>query len=211
MKKVLLSYDKRNHELVLARVNSDVKTLNSLMETIRTESDRIEITKENIQSLIKDPKGFIFDLVVQKDKLNFNGLPISRKKAMDMIDFPEEFSQIISECEKVKVQLSNNTYKIQDYNISRVSIDDLSLQDFELSLTEDYTESLKGEFCRYTSNEKQNIALEQIKMISSSLDELVKIGFITERKLENAELSDLGFKFYDSKKKIDLDQVLRVR
>lgn len=211
MKKILLSYDKRNHDAVLARVNSDVKTLNALVETIRTESDRIEITKENIQSLIKDPKGFIFDLVVEKDKLNFNGLPISRKKAMEMIDFPAEYSIIISECEKVKSQLSNNTYKIQDYNITRISIEDLSLLDFELSLTENYTESLKAEFCTYTSNEKQNTALEQIKIINSSLDELVKIGFIAERRLENAELSDLGFKFYDSKKKIDLQQVLRLR
>ena len=211
MKKVLLKYNETKHNDTVRMVKNDVKTLNNLIETIKTESDRIAINKENIKSLINYPKGFIFDLVVEKDKLNFNGLPISRKKAMEMIDFPSEFAVIISECEKVKNQFSNKTYSIGEYVVNRVSIDDLNLTEDGLIFNDDYLQDLKDEFSVYTSNEKQNTAIEHITLISNSLDELVKIGFLQSNRLENLELSEIGFKFYDSQKRLDLEQVKRLR
>lgn len=211
MKKVLLSYNEAKHTDAVRMVNNDVKTLNNLIETIKTQSERIVINKENIKSLINDSKGFIFDLVVEKDKLNFNGLPISRKKALEMIDFPVEFSLIITECEKVKNQFSNKNYTIGGYVINRVSIDDLTLNDSGFVCDEDYLKDLKDEFSVYTLNEKQNTAIEHITLISNSLDELVKIGFISKFGLENIELRDIGFKFYDREKRLDLEQVKILR
>jgi hypothetical protein len=211
MKKVLLSYNERKHTDAVRMVNNDLKTLNNLIEIIKTESKRIAINKENIKSLINDPKGFIFDLVVEKDKLNFNGLPISRKKAMEMIDFPSDFAVIISECEKVKNQFSNKYYTIGEYEIERVSIDDLTLTEEGLVFNDDYLQDLKDEFSIYTSNETQNTAIEHVTLISNSLDELVIIGFINAHRLEEIQLNEIGFKFYGGEKKLDLEQVKRLR
>ena len=211
MKKILLSYDEKNHQTALRLIKSDVTVLNSLVTTITDNTDKIEITKANIENLINDPKGFIFDMIVDKSSMNFNGVPISRKKAMELVEFPKEFEAVINKAESVKETLKGTSYKIDDSFIDKIKISDLDLVSNVLKLRESYLEGIKNDFSTYTRNENQNKAIECITNIFNSINDLKGMKFISSTSIENNGLEDLGLKFYGGELKLDLEQVKRLR
>jgi hypothetical protein len=211
MKKVLLSYDKRNHETALKMIESDVSILNSLVTTIKENTNKIKITKENIESLIKDPKGFVFDMIVDKSSMNFNGVPISRKKALELVEFPEEFEAIIIKAESAKESLKGSTYTISNGEVDKIAINQLELIENTFILTAEYLNKVQNEFSTYTRNEAQNKAIECIENIFKSINELKDLKFIRPSDIENEGLESLGFRFTGGELLLDLEQVKRLR
>lgn len=211
MKKVLLTYAKRQHESALKEINQEFQKLKSFVETVKTETNKIDITKENLEKLIKDPKGYIFDLIVDKENLNFNGLPISRKKAIEMIDFDTDFQCIINEAKNIeKFHLSFDVW-IDDYKYKKLSFDDIILEDGDIKISEQYLSEVKDSFSVYTVNELQNSYLASLESIKTSIDKLLNDKFLSKLSLENHGLEALGFKFFAGDLIIDKDKVKRIR
>lgn len=212
MNRILLSHDKKGFEKALRLINADLSAFNSLVKVIRENTDKVEISKNNVSALVEDPKGFLFDLVVAGKSLNFNGLPISRKKAIDLVDFPKEFNAVIAACVSFKQAFANTVHKIDNtMDIDRLSLKDIDLINGEFKCTDEYLNSLKEEFSTYTRNENQNKAFQFISQLNESIEGLVKVGFIRKTTLEDLKLRDMGFKFYDSEISIDYEQIRRVR
>lgn len=213
MERILLSHDKRGFDKALKLINADLAIYNNLVEVINENTDKFAVNKENIQTLLADPKGFLFDLIVDKSHMSFNGLPINKRKAIELIDFPKELNIIISEFQSAKTELSKVGHEINsDVIIDRLSLANIEIVADRFVLTTAYLSELESEFSSYTRNENQNEAFKLMQQFDNIIDRLLKIGIIKPgQDLEDMKLKDLGFSFYDRKRSIDLSQIRRVR
>lgn len=213
MERILLSHDKRGFDKALKSINADLAIYNNLVEVINENTDKFAVSKENIQTLLADPKGFLFDLIVDKSHMSFNGLPINKKKAIELIDFPKELNIIISEFQSAKTELSKAGHEItSDITIDRLSLANIELVGDRFVFTPKYVSEIEEEFSSYTRNENQNEAFKLMQQFDTIIDRLLKIGIIKPgQDLEELKLRDLGFNFYDRKRIIDLSQIRRVR
>ncbi len=213
MEKILLSFDNRGFDKALRSIKADLEIYNNLINVIVENTDKIAVNIENIEKVLNDPKEFLFDLIVDNVQMSFNGLPINKKKAIDLVDFPEEFNKVISTSLNAKNLLIKDFHQIDsDTQIDRLKLQNVVIKNNVAECTEPFLNDLKDEFCSYTRNENQNEALKLMKIFDEMISELLKLGFVPAgRQLEDLKLGELGFKFYDSKRSIDLDQIRRIR
>lgn len=210
MEKILLEYQKQNHLAVLKQVESDLKLYNQLYSFILSSSTEVAASLDNMQQLVKDPEGFIFDLIVDKKSLNFNGLPICKKKAIEMIEFPANYVALISEVKHFN-QARTGAYKYRssgiEETISAISFGDLSVKDHKVIASDKFMEGIKSEFCVYTRNDNQAKAVQSINSIIDHILILKKLGISKEYDLT---LGAIGINVDGEHPKIDTGKVLRI-
>ncbi len=211
MEKILLKQNKAGLQKALRLINVDLDMYNKLIAVIEYNTDKIEISALNIESILEDPKDFIFDLIVDKSQLSFNGLPISKKKAIDLVEFPKEFDAIITEFTKAKQNLSvKSPYVIDsDVSIDRLTISDIVLENGKFTVSESYLEEVNSEFVTYTRTENQVQAYKLVKQLLESMNGLMLLGVASPSQIR--EIENFGIRFYDEKPLIDIDQILRLR
>jgi hypothetical protein len=178
MKQKLISFEKENYEKALRLSNNDLLAYNKILTAIIKNVPGVEINIENIEAIYNNPKEYTFDCLVGDTPLNIAGVTVNKQKAMDLIDLPQSWLNVINVALPIKADFEKTTtHEIsRDEHISRVSFSDIELKNDCLILGSDYVTNLKCSYSVYTQNEKQNEAYDLLTGIHANLLKLSKLG-----------------------------------
>lgn len=175
MEKILLEYDRLNHQKLEVLLNGDLKHFQQLFNVVKANFKDFDGSLFTLEDIIHNAPMFFLDQLVSEKDLNFNGLPISKTKALEMVDFPQEFKQIIEAAKKFKADFKES-HTVNDDIYDALSIVDIDANGGTLKIKDSRLLSLKDEFCRYTRNENQNVAVHAINTIIEQIEVLKKLG-----------------------------------
>lgn len=209
MKKILLKFDKTGFNKAIMFAQGDVILYNKLIKAIKENAPEIEINADNLSDLLNDPESFLFDLVVDKSQLNFNGMPISKKKALDLVEFNSKQRAIITTCKTIQSEISCAPYQIDtSTQVDKITFDDMELSGEKYVIREAFKTQLNDIFSTYTNNDNQIKALEIVGKFVDGLIALRKMGISG---VKEDDVSMFGVKFYDGNPLIDKDIISRIR
>jgi hypothetical protein len=196
MESKLIKFNQVNHDNELHYAETDLKAYNRLLKDIKPFAVNVGVTvdKALIVALLNNPKEFAFDAVVGNNPLTIGGAPVSKKKAMDLIDMPEAWVKIISRVDEFNQELIKNpVHNIPHQNpasYSRVGLESFELVNNEFVLSTDFVDQLKSKHSQFTENETHNTALKHIVTLNDCLKGLSKLGCSIHG---GATLNDFGY------------------
>jgi len=206
MEKLLLEYDKSNHQKLEKFLKDDLKAYQTLFDVVKNNFAEFDGLLSSLEDIINDAPGYLLDQTVKPEDLNFRGLPISRKKALEMVEFPKNFIAIIEAAKVFKASLKNHS--IADDNYPALSIEYLQNIENKLSIEAKFLEDTKDDFCVYTRNEKQNKAFKAINIILDQLAVLKNLGI---RPNSESDLDALGISVAGVEPKLNRYAITRLR
>jgi len=210
MKKLLLEFNNRGCDKALRLAHADVNQYNSLINVLKENAPQIEINSDNIASLLQDPESFIFDLVVDTDQLNFNGMPISKKKALDLVEFNTNQLAVINAFRTAGSKLKDGVYEIDGHTtIDRIGPNDLEINNGAFTLTKAYKSDLNEEFSTFTKNDKQIEAHQLVTALLDSVIKLRKLGLGVNA--DQDSFAEFGIKYYANEPIINNDFISSIR
>lgn len=198
MKQKLISFEKTSYEKALRLSNNDLLAYNKIITAIVENMPGVEISMENIEAIYKNPKEYAFDNLVGDTPLMFVGVTVNKQKAMDLIEMPQNWLNVINITLHIKADFEKTTtHQIShDEYISRVVFSDIELKNNYFTLSSDYVTKLKDSYSLYTQNEKQNEAYDLLTGIHASLLKLSKLGVTWGSDIPDME--QLGFVMGDT-------------
>jgi hypothetical protein len=197
MKRILIKFYQSHYDEELKFANMDLAKYNNLLNVIKSNIPNFKIDIEEITKLLNNPHEYAFDAVVGDNQLKLAGVTLNKKKAMEFVDLPNEWLNVIKEANKLNKDFSENTvhkYGIRHADsgtLDRLTLSELQIKKNEFVLSAEYLSDLKQQHSLYTKNAKQNTAHEHFSNIHNSLKELQSIGVSFNDELS---LYDLGFK-----------------
>ncbi len=193
MKPKLISFEKDSYETALRLSNNDLQAYNKILSAIIENEPAVKISVENIVVIYNNPKEYAFDCLVGDNPLNIAGVTVNKQKAMDLIDLPQSWLNVINVVLAIKSDFDiTPTHEIsRDEHISRVSFSDIELKNNCFILSGEYLKNLKYSYSLYTKNEQQNKAHDLLIGIHESLLELSKMGVYMGADMP--DLAVLGF------------------
>ncbi len=193
----LISFDENDYNKAIRFVQQDIDQFNKLLKSIITNLPDVKVDLEILEAIYKNPQEFAFDYIVGDTPLTIAGVTVNKKKAMDLIDMPKGWLNVIKVANQVKTEFENKTVhgSHNDTLVDRLDISDVEIDNGKVKLNDMYIESLKEENSRYTKNNNQNIALDKVCAIRDVLNELKSMGVYFGA--EATALSQLGFTLGD--------------
>ncbi len=206
MEKILLEYDRLNHQKLEALLNSDLKNFQQLFNVVKANFKDFDGSLETLEDITENAPMFFLDYLVSEKDLNFNGLPISKTKALEMVEFPAEIKKIIAGVKEFNAA-SRATHKLGDDSYDALSIDKIEATGDNLGIKKDYLTVIKNDFCIYTKNENQNSAVQAIRIIIEQIAALKKLGLHSR----DLTLESLGIDAAGEHPKIDRYKIYRLK
>ncbi len=206
MEKILLEYERLNHQKLEALLNSDLKNFQQLFNVVKANFKDFDGSLETLEDITQNAPMFFLDHLVSEKDLNFNGLPISKTKALEMVEFPTEIKKIIAAVKEFKAA-SKTTHKLGVDSYDALSIDKIEVIGDNLGIKNDYLTVLKDDFCVYTKNENQNSAVQAIRIIIEQIAVLKKLGLHSR----DLTLESIGVNVVGEHPKIDRYKIYRLK
>lgn len=125
------------------------------------------------RELVADPECFIFDKMTGGEKIEIAGLKISKHKAIDLLEKPEGYEELIKSIEILK---GANGFTFQQLNIH-------DLVKNEIVLSKDYIDNAKESANVYATNEKELALFEFLNRVMKDAVETFGEGSISINKL----------------------------
>lgn len=104
-----------------------------------------QIDYNDFKQLVADPECFIFDKMTGGEKMEINGFKVSKHKALDLLEKPEGYQNLIAAIEVLKVA---NGFTLQELNIHDLVENQIVLSQ---AFIDKQTEAAKV----YATNEKE--------------------------------------------------------
>jgi hypothetical protein len=192
----LIKFQKLHHDEELKFANKDLAHYNGLLSVIKKQVPGFNITIGAIANLLENPAEFAFDIVVGDNPLTIAGARVNKKKAMDLIELPDNWKAVIKAAEKLNRDFSENSvhkngvFYAVNSAINRLNISDLEVVKNEFVLSSIFIDSLKEKHSLYTKNEKQEKLLMHFSALSSTINEMSKLGVNFNDRIE---LYEIGF------------------
>ena len=200
MERKLIKFNDAAYNNSLQYARKDLKNYNILLREINPICSGLGITVSLtvISALLKNPKEYAFDAIMENKPLTISGAPISKSKAMDLIEMPECWLKIIAIVSAFNAEsIKSPFHKAQGYNgndTQHIGLESFELANDELVLSDDFMEQLKELCSEFTVNELENTALKHINTLKRTFVELDKIGALPLR--STLTLEDIGYSQY---------------
>lgn len=179
MKQLLLRFNESAHLNELKFATSDLALYNSLLEVIKSNDPAFQLDMSNLKALIKNPKEYAFDKIVDGKPLTIAGVPVSKKKAMDFVEMPKEWNTIIEAVQAFNDKFIKNPIHNLGHNsgnMDRLPLSAIVIENGVLVLDENFIAESKSKHSIYTQNENQIIAHQHLTAMHNSFVELTKLG-----------------------------------
>jgi hypothetical protein len=196
MKRELIKFNQGQHDNELRYANNDLSSYNKLLKSIQPIANTIglAIDKNVFSALLQNPKEYAFDTIVGDKPLTIGGAPVTKTKAMDLIEMPDGWVKIIKLVDDFNNELIKNPVHVIPHgnpsNVKRVGLECFEIVKDEFVLDKEYVEQLKNKHASYTENEIHNTALKHIDTLKNCFVELGKLGCSVHGE---SKLSDFGF------------------
>ncbi|HEK20686.1 hypothetical protein [Mucilaginibacter sp.] len=194
MEKKLIKFYQVDYDAAIKRANMDLARFNDLLMVVKADLPDFELTKDNFNRLLSDPKELAFDVIMAGKNLEISGVPIGKEKAMGLIEYPAAWIKVIA----AVVAFNHKTTEIglhkgtgfNERNYERHTLKDFVLDKNAFVLCSDFCERIKSRFSVYTQSEKQNKALEHLSAIHEHYMALKSLGVYMGNDMR---LKDMGF------------------
>jgi hypothetical protein len=192
MEKKLVNFNTNEYNKVLSFANRDLDRFNKIIAFINNdELIKIDVTIEALLALWENPSEFIFDVLNQGKELSFNGIPVNKRKAMDLIEFPTNYKSLIKLVNETRSDFeSNPTHGNPGDPIDRLTFEDIEIESGKAVLSETYLNEIKDNASTFAVGEKQNKVYDQLVVLNASIRELCKLGVFIK---SNVDLDSAGF------------------
>jgi hypothetical protein len=190
MKKQLIKFNQHNYDKAVRFANVDLSAYNKLLSDIRPFVSALKLTldKDLLSSLLQNAKEYAFNAVVDKNPLTIGGIPVSKQKAMELIEMPENWTKIITSIEAFKRVISANPVHKDSandyYSVNRITLEQMDFVKGAFIIKEDFFANLKEINSLYTQNENQNKAHSAIMQIYEGFEKLKDLGVLVAPSLE---------------------------
>ena len=167
-----------NQELRLA--NIDLALYNGVLNIIMANAPDIAMTINVFRAIMADPQGYAFDAIVGDNPLTIGGVPVSRSKAMGLIDMPLGWQNIITAATALSLDLSTNTLGKKMYGndqlTDRLAVSEIDFANGALILSAAYLENLSAKYSIYTKNDNQVNAYNLLQTLFQTYTALRALG-----------------------------------
>ncbi|MHB8207780.1 hypothetical protein [Mucilaginibacter sp.] len=195
MKKELIKFNQVQHDSELNYANKDLSSYNKLLKSIQPLANTIGlvIDKKVFSALLQNPKEYAFDTIIGDNTLTIGGVLVTKTKAMDLIEMPDEWVKIIKLVDDFNNELIKNPVHVIPHgnpsNVKRVGLECFEILNDDFVLDGEYVEQLKNTHSSFTENEVHNTALKHINTLNNCFIELHKLGCSVH---SDSKLSDFG-------------------
>lgn len=144
MKPVLMFTDQDRLDMTIRTSDIYLSKFNDVFKAYQT-LQLGQIDYNEFRQLVSDPECFIFDKMTGGEKMEINGLKISKHKAIDLLEKPEGYSNLI---DSIKILKEANGFTLQQFNIH-------DIVENEIVLSHAYINKSKESANVYATNEKE--------------------------------------------------------
>lgn len=208
MKKTLLLFDKVQFDLLIEYVKLETEIYNSLAETVKANAPEIQVDVKSLSDLIRDAKGYLFDLMAVGNQTTVYGFSVNRTKAIEIIDFPDNFDRIIEQAKickaKIDAALTQNTKSL----LKKMPFAP-DQEGNKFVVPDGYIANAKTHFETYTQNELQQKVVDAVNMVINGLMELDKLKV---HRIADVDTDTIfGLSSYMNKPVLDANEILKIR
>jgi hypothetical protein len=194
MNKILIKFKEAEYKEALTFAEKDLQIYNSLLKKILLCVPDFEWNISEFPKLIENPTEFAFDKVVE-GPLTIGGVPVSKEKAMGLVEMPKEWLAVIESVKDFQKQIAErpvyrNPGSDQTKYPGMLTLSDLQLSNDSFELTTTFSNKLKESYSVYAQNENQVQAFKHLQTLYKSFIELQKLGVSFGKDLS---LEEIGF------------------
>lgn len=176
METKLIKFYEGRFNAELSYAEKDLASYNSLLKAIAPFAKNVGLSldKETVSELLRDAKSHAFDNLVAGAPLTIAGVTVSRKKAIDLIEIPDDWQKIIDQVDVFTAQNAKQSFHEFPGGFGSTRFDKIGIGQFDIVngafvLSDQFLNALKQKHSSYTRTEKQNKALAAIENIQKSL------------------------------------------
>jgi len=119
---------------------------------------------QDIFLLLEDPETFVAKQITGKTDFNISGTPITAKKALTLLEVPNDLEALMKEVNELE-SLNQALYYIQQHGK-----DAFQLKLNQLSFTQEAIEAIKESYCLYAQNKAQEQEFHLLNQIADLID-----------------------------------------
>ncbi|MEJ7778442.1 MAG: hypothetical protein WKF68_02530 [Daejeonella sp.] len=158
MKKILLSFNQGKFNEAMKLADGDLKKYEIIVDAIKENPAEISLSMENLLSVWQDPEDFVYGVLVGDKDVSFNGIPLNKKKALDLMQVPDQLDNLIRVVKDLKQDFESNPHHARNSNgdmpAARLKLSAFELDNEQLIISKEFIEAKKLAASTYTSSEK---------------------------------------------------------
>lgn len=160
--KIVIYFDERGYNEELQGLENNKEHFQQIIDRVLNLGLNIAITPDDFKKLFLNPRLFFVNVLI-KDPVNIGGIEIDKNKAFDLLQIPQEITDVI--------KVLQNEEKKPDFSI-------YSIENNRIIIKESFKIWLRENRSIYAKTERQKQTFDILTTMVKAFDELIKIGAI---------------------------------